>query len=156
MDFRQLDTLLEVFGEAMIEQSGLPDVHRRLRAILGQCDELAELDRVIGSVSATMKRLEGALMQTRLLPISTVFGRYARMVRDVARDQRKPVRMVTEGGDTLLDKTILDRLGEPLVHLLTNAVVHGLEPEADRRRLGQAGRRERSRCGPRPSPTGPW
>jgi two-component system chemotaxis sensor kinase CheA len=137
VDFRQLDTLLEIFGEAMIEQSGLPDVHRRLRAILGQCDELAEFDRVIGSVSATMKRLEGALMQTRLLPISTVFGRYARMVRDVARDQRKPVRMVTEGGDTLLDKTILDRLGEPLVHLLTNAVVHGLEPEADRRRLGK-------------------
>jgi two-component system chemotaxis sensor kinase CheA len=137
VDFRQLDTLLEIFGEAMIEQSGLPDVHRRLRAILGQCDELAELDRVIGSVGATMKRLESALMETRLLPISTVFGRYARMVRDVARDQRKPVRMVTEGGDTLLDKTILDRLGEPLVHLLTNAVVHGLEPEADRRRLGK-------------------
>ncbi len=137
VDFRQLDTLLEIFGEAMIEQSGLPDVHRRLRAILGHCDELAELDRVIGTVGATMKRLEGALMQTRLLPISTVFGRYARMVRDVARDERKLIRLVTEGGDTLLDKTILDRLGEPLVHLLTNAVVHGVEPEAERRRVGK-------------------
>jgi two-component system chemotaxis sensor kinase CheA len=137
VDFRQLDTLLEIFGEAMIEQSGLPDVHRRLRAILGHCDELAELDRVIGAVAATMKRLEGALMQTRLLPISTVFGRYARMVRDVAREERKPVRLVTEGGDTLLDKTILDRLGEPLVHLLSNAVVHGVESEAERRRLGK-------------------
>jgi two-component system chemotaxis sensor kinase CheA len=137
VDFRQLDTLLEIFGEAMIEQSGLPDVHRRLRAILGNCDELAELDRVIGAVGATMKRLEGALMQTRLLPISTVFGRYARMVRDVARDERKGVRLVTAGGDTLLDKTILDRLGEPLVHLLTNAVVHGVESEAERRRLGK-------------------
>jgi two-component system chemotaxis sensor kinase CheA len=137
VDFRQLDALLEIFGEAMIEQSGLPDVHRRLRAILGHCDELAELDRVIGAVAATMKRLEGALMQTRLLPISTVFGRYARMVRDVAREERKPIRLVTEGGDTLLDKTILDRLGEPLVHLLSNAVVHGVEPEAERRRLGK-------------------
>jgi two-component system chemotaxis sensor kinase CheA len=138
VDFRQLDTLLEIFGEAMIEQSGLPDVHQRLRAILGHCDELAELDRVVGALGATMKRLEGALMQTRLLPISTVFTRYARMVRDVARDEHKPVRLVTEGGDTLLDKTILDRLGEPLVHLLTNAVVHGVEPEAERRRLGKA------------------
>jgi two-component system chemotaxis sensor kinase CheA len=137
VDFRQLDTLLEIFGEAMIEQSGLPDVHRRLRAILGHCDELAELDRIVGAVEATMKRLEGALMQTRLLPISTVFARYARMVRDVAREERKPVRMVTEGGDTLLDKTILDRLGEPLVHLLTNAVAHGVEPEAERRRRGK-------------------
>ena len=137
VDFRQLDTLLEIFGEAMIEQSGLPDVHRRLRAILGHCDELAELDRIIGAVEATMKRLEGALMQTRLLPISTVFARYARMVRDVAKEERKPVRLVTEGGETLLDKTILDRLGEPLVHLLTNAVVHGVEPEAERRRRGK-------------------
>jgi two-component system chemotaxis sensor kinase CheA len=137
VDFRQLDTLLEIFGEAMIEQSGLPDVHRRLRAILGHCDELAELDRIVGAVEATMKRLEGALMQTRLLPISTVFARYARMVRDVAREERKPVRLVTEGGDTLLDKTILDRLGEPLVHLLTNAVAHGVEPEAERRRRGK-------------------
>ncbi len=137
VDFRQLDTLLEIFGEATIEQSGLPDVHRRLRAILGNCEELAELDRVITAVGATMKRLEGALMQTRLLPISAVFGRYARMVRDVAREERKPVRLVTEGGDTLLDKTILDRLGEPLVHLLTNAVVHGVEPEAERRRVGK-------------------
>ncbi|HET8622943.1 MAG TPA: Hpt domain-containing protein, partial [Gemmatimonadales bacterium] len=138
VDFRQLDTLLEIFGEAMIEQSGLPDVHRRLRAILGHCDELGELDRVVGALGATMKRLEGALMQTRLLPISTVFARYARMVRDVAREEHKPVRLATEGGDTLLDKTILDRLGEPLVHLLTNAVVHGVEPEAERRRLGKA------------------
>lgn len=137
VDFRQLDALLEIFGEAMIEQSGLPDVHRRLRAILGHCDELAELDRIIGAVEATMKRLEGALMQTRLLPIATVFARYARMVRDVAKEERKPVRLVTEGGDTLLDKTILDRLGEPLVHLLTNAVVHGVEPEAERRRRGK-------------------
>ena len=137
VDFRQLDALLEIFGEATIEQSGLPDVHRRLRAILGHCDELAELDRVVGAVSATMKRLEAALMQTRLLPISTVFTRYARMVRDVARDEQKPVRLVTDGGDTLLDKTILDRLGEPLVHLLTNAVVHGVETEAERRRLGK-------------------
>ncbi len=137
LDFRQLDAVLEIFGEAMIEQSGLPDVHRRLRAILGNCEELAELDRAVGALGATMKRLEGALMQTRLLPISTVFGRYARMVRDVARDERKPIRLVTEGGDTLLDKTILDRLGEPLVHLLTNAVVHGVEPEAERRRAGK-------------------
>ncbi|MGH7628172.1 MAG: chemotaxis protein CheA [Gemmatimonadales bacterium] len=137
VDSRQLDTLLEIFGEATIEQSGLPDVHRRLRAILGNCEEVTELDRVITAVGATMERLEGALMQTRLLPISTVFGRYARMVRDVAREERKPVRLVTEGGGTLLDKTILDRLGEPLVHLLTNAVVHGVEPEAERRRLGK-------------------
>ncbi|HEU5169658.1 MAG TPA: chemotaxis protein CheW [Gemmatimonadales bacterium] len=137
VDFQRLDTLLEIFGEAMIAQSALPDAHRRLRAILGNCDETAELEQVVTVLGATMKRLEAALMQTRLLPISTVFGRFNRLVRDVARGEGKQVRLVTDGGDTLLDKTILDRLGEPLVHLLTNAVVHGVEAEAERRHCGK-------------------
>jgi len=76
-------------------------------------------------------------MQTRLLPIATVFGRFGRAVRDLARDEQKRVRLVTEGDETLLDKTILDRLGEPLVHLLSNAIVHGVEPEAERVAAGK-------------------
>ena len=137
VDFRRLDTLLEIFGEAMIEQSALAEVYRRLASRIGAGPELADLDRVVVALGATMKRLESALMQTRLLPISTVFGRFTRSVRDLARDERKKVRLVIEGGDTLLDKTILDRLGEPLVHLLSNAVVHGVEPEAERLRAGK-------------------
>jgi two-component system, chemotaxis family, sensor kinase CheA len=86
-----------------------------------------------------MKRLETALMQTRMLPVSTVFGRFPRAVRDLAVGEKKRVRLVVEGGDTLLDKTVLDRLGEPLVHLLSNAVVHGVEPEAERLRAGKPG-----------------
>jgi len=136
-DFRRLDALLEIFGEAMIEQSALTEVHRRLATRVGSGPELADLDRVVGALGATMKRLETALMQTRLLPISTVFGRFTRAVRDLARDERKRVRLVIEGGETLLDKTILDRLGEPLVHLLSNAVVHGVEPETERVSAGK-------------------
>ncbi|HZM26645.1 MAG TPA: chemotaxis protein CheA [Gemmatimonadales bacterium] len=138
VDFRRLDNLLEIFGEAMIEQSALADVYRRLAARLGSSPELTDLDRVVVALGATMKRLETALMQTRLLPLSTVFGRFTRSVRDLARDQRKKVRLVIEGGDTLLDKTILDRLGEPLVHLVSNAVVHGVESESERARVGKA------------------
>jgi len=137
VDFRRLDALLEIFGEAMIEQSALAEVYRRLASRVEPGPELADLVRVVGALGATMKRLETALMQTRLLPISTVFGRFTRSVRDLARDERKRVRLVIEGGDTLLDKTILDRLGEPLVHLLSNAVVHGVERESDRAAAGK-------------------
>jgi chemotaxis protein histidine kinase CheA len=137
VDFRRLDTLLEIFGEAMIEQSALTEVYRRLAARLGSGAEVADLDRVVVALGATMKRLETALMQTRMLPISTVFGRFTRAVRDLAREERKRVRLVIDGGETLLDKTILDRLGEPLVHLLSNAVVHGVEPEAERLGAGK-------------------
>ena len=72
-----------------------------------------------------------------MLPVSTVFGRFTRLVRDVARSEGKRVRLVANGGETLLDKTVLDRLGEPLVHLLTNAIVHGIEPEAERVAAGK-------------------
>jgi two-component system chemotaxis sensor kinase CheA len=137
VDFRRLDTMLEIFGEAMIERSALLEVYRALTARYGNGPEVAALDRAVSALGATMKRLETALMQTRLLPIATVFGRFGRAVRDLAREERKRVRLVTEGDDTRLDKTILDRLGEPLVHLLSNAIVHGVEPEAERVRAGK-------------------
>ena len=89
-----------------------------------------------------------------MLPVSTVFGRFTRLVRDVARSEGKRVRLVATGGETLLDKTVLDRLGEPLVHLLTNAIVHGIEPEA-RARSPRVSRPRRRWCfGRRRSPTG--
>ena len=137
VDFRRLDALLEIFGEAMIERSALLEVHRQLAARYGARAEITDLDRVVTALGATMKRLETALMQTRLLPIARVFSRFGRSVRDLARAEHKRVRLVTEGDDTLLDKTILDRLGEPLVHLVSNAVVHGIEPEAERLAAGK-------------------
>ena len=138
VDFRRLDAMLEIFGEAMIERSALLEAYRGLARRYGNSAEVADLDRAVSSLGATMKRLETALMQTRLLPISTVFGRFGRSVRDLAREEKKRVRLVIEGDDTRLDKTILDRLGEPLVHLLSNAIVHGVETEAERTRIGKA------------------
>ena len=137
IDFRLLDTMLEIFGESMIDHAALHDAHRRLLQRLGASPELSDLDRTLLSLDSTMKRFENALMRTRMLPVSTVFGRFTRLVRDVARSERKRVRLVAAGGDTLLDKTVLDRLGEPLVHLLTNAIVHGIESEADRVAAGK-------------------
>ena len=137
IDFRLLDTMLEIFGESMIDHAALHDAHRRLLQRLGASTELSDLDRTLLSLDSTMKRFENALMRTRMLPVSTVFGRFTRLVRDVARSERKRVRLVATGGETLLDKTVLDRLGEPLVHLLTNAIVHGLESEEDRVAAGK-------------------
>jgi len=137
IDFRLLDTMLEIFGESMIDHAALHDAHRRLLHRLGACPEVSDLDRTLLSLDSTMKRFENALMRTRMLPVSTVFGRFTRLVRDVARSEGKRVRLVANGGETLLDKTVLDRLGEPLVHLLTNAIVHGIETEAERVAAGK-------------------
>ena len=89
------------------------------------------------SLQKTLTRLESTLMETRLLPVSTVFGRFPRLVRDVAHAEGKKVRLEVSGGETALDKAVLDRLGEPLLHLVSNAVVHGLERPEERTRAGK-------------------
>ena len=140
MDFRRLDALQEIVGEAIIAQSRLRDIQRRMATHLGFTEETAELDASINAVEKTTQKLEDAVMATRLVPLSGVFGRFARLVRDAAQSSGKQVRLETAGGDTRLDKAIVDRLGEPLVHLITNAVVHGVERE-DVRRTGASPRR---------------
>jgi two-component system chemotaxis sensor kinase CheA len=137
VDFRRLDAMLEVLGEGMIEQAAVADLYRVLAAKRGATAELADLDRALAAVQKTFKQLEGILMETRLIPISTVFGRFPRLVRELARARQKQIRVITSGGEIPLDKAVLDRLSEPLVHLLTNAVVHGIETPEERARAGK-------------------
>ena len=137
VDFRRLDAMLEVLGEGLIQHSALADVYRRLFRRFGACEEMGELDQVVLALQKTLTRLESTLMETRLLPVSTVLGRFPRMVRDVAHAEGKKVRLEVTGGETSLDKAVLDRLGEPLMHLLSNAVAHGLERPEDRLKVGK-------------------
>jgi two-component system, chemotaxis family, sensor kinase CheA len=137
VDFRRLDAMLEVLGEGMIEQAAVAELYRGLVRKIGATNELTELDRALTSLQKTLKRLEGILMETRLLPVSSVFSRFPRLVRELAQARQKRVQVVTSGGDIPLDKAILDRIGEPLVHLLTNAVVHGIESPEERSRAGK-------------------
>jgi two-component system chemotaxis sensor kinase CheA len=137
VDFRRLDAMLEVLGEGMIEQAAVAELYRSLARKMGVTGEVADLDRTLTALQKTLKRLEGILMETRLLPVSSVFGRFPRLVREMAEAKRKRVRVVTIGGEIPLDKAVLDRIHEPLVHLLTNSLVHGIETPAERTRLGK-------------------
>lgn len=137
VDFRRLDAMLEVLGEGMIEQEAVAEFYRRLARTVRAPDELSDLDRGLAALRKTLKRLESILMETRLLPISTVFSRFPRLVRDLAQAEKKPVRVITSGSEISLDKAVLDRIGEPLTHLLTNAVVHGIESPEERARAGK-------------------
>jgi two-component system chemotaxis sensor kinase CheA len=129
VDFRRLDTLLEVLGEGLIEHSAVVEAYRQ--------KDLGDLDRAIVALEKTMKRLEAVVMGIRLLPISTVFGRFPRLLRDIAHGEGKRVRLSVSGGETALDKAVLDRLHEPLLHLLNNAVAHGVESADERRAAGK-------------------
>ena len=137
VDFRRLDAMLEVLGEGLIQHATLAEAYRGLARLTPASEELDRLDQAVVALQKTLKRLESTLMETRLLPISTVFGRFPRMVRDTAEAEGKRVRLVQGGGETPLDKAVLDRLSEPLVHLVTNAIVHGMEPGDVRRGAGK-------------------
>ena len=137
IDFRRLDAMLEVLGEGLIQHSSLVELYRRLSRKVGACAELEELDQTVLSLQKTLTRLESTLMEARLLPVSTVLSRFPRLVRDVAHAEGKKVRLQVSGGETSLDKAVLDRLGEPLLHLVSNAVAHGLERPEERARAGK-------------------
>lgn len=96
----------------------------------GLADDGARLESTVG-------RLEDRVRHIRLLPLATVFAPFARMVRDLAREQGKEAELVVEGGDITVDKRVLEEMKDPLMHLLRNAVDHGIEPPAERERLGK-------------------
>lgn len=85
-----------------------------------------------------LDELEGTVKEVRLLPLSSIFGRYPRAVRDLAKEQSKRVKLYLTGGELQVDKQVLEKIGEPLLHLVRNAVDHGIEPPAEREAAGKA------------------
>jgi two-component system chemotaxis sensor kinase CheA len=97
----------------------------------------AELRSIIDSLSRLTDELQNEIMETRLIPVSQVFDRFPRIVRDVAKDTGKRVRFEITGQDIKLDRTVLDEIGDPLIHMLRNAVDHGIEAPDVRKRSGK-------------------
>ena len=110
VDFRRLDAMLEVLGEGLIQHSALAEAYRELARRAAPASSWTELDRPWSRWRRRSSGSSPTLMETRLLPISTVFGRFPRMVRDMAEAEGKRVRLVRAGGETALDKAVLDRL----------------------------------------------
>ncbi len=128
VDLRRLDTLMDLIGELVTERGRLNDVAARW---VGQDPEIDEVAVQISRLSAD---LQNEIILARMTPVWQVFDRFPRLVRDVARQLDKQVSFRVEGKEIELDREILDALGDPLVHLLRNAVDHGIEPPAERKR----------------------
>jgi two-component system chemotaxis sensor kinase CheA len=115
----KLDGLVNMVGELVTVSSRLTQV------AAGQQD--SQLTQVAEEVERLVADLRDTTMSVRMLPIGTIFGKFKRLVRDLARDLGKEINLVMEGGDTELDKTVIDRLNDPLVHLIRNSIDHGIE-----------------------------
>jgi two-component system chemotaxis sensor kinase CheA len=128
VDLRRLDTLMDLIGELVTARGRLNELAARQ---LGQDPAMDDIAIQISRLSA---ELQSEIIQARMTPVWQVFDRFPRLVRDVARQLGKQVAFRVEGKEIELDRAILDELGDPLMHLLRNAVDHGIEPPAERKR----------------------
>jgi two-component system, chemotaxis family, sensor kinase CheA len=128
VDLRRLDALMNQVGELVIARD-------RLRRLVGF--ETPELTETVDQASRLIGELQDEIMRARLAPVSQVFDRFPRLVRDAARTLGKKVDFVIEGKEIELDRSMLDEIGDPLVHLLRNSLDHGIEAPAERRAHGK-------------------
>ncbi len=122
----KLDSLMDVVGELVIVQSQLLETAR------AHADNGSPLQRNVAQLSRITKELQHTAMSMRMIPIKPTFQKMERLARDLARDFGKKVHFATGGEDTELDRTVVEEIGDPLVHMVRNALDHGLESTADR------------------------
>jgi two-component system chemotaxis sensor kinase CheA len=135
--FGKLDALLNQVGELIQAGSALEDLVERNRLALETAGIRRALLERVETLGRVAEALQTAAMDLRLVPVRRVFSRFPSLVRDLAREEAKQVRVVLEGEDTELDKSTVDVLAEPLLHLVRNAVDHGIGTPAEREARGK-------------------
>jgi two-component system chemotaxis sensor kinase CheA len=133
----RLDALMNLVGELVTDRTRLAQIEGMLRTQYGKTEHVAALDETISRMGQVVDQLQEQVMQARLLPIAHLFDKCPRLVRDAARTAGKQVNLVIEGQSTELDRSIIEAIGDPLIHLLRNAVDHGLEPPQVRSAAGK-------------------
>ncbi|WP_282271264.1 chemotaxis protein CheA [Stenotrophomonas sp. PS02298] len=119
VDTKRLDAIVNLIGELVLARNRLKTLRMRLK------DE--ELDRAVSTLDIATARLQSAVMRTRMQPVGKVFSRFPKVARDVARSLQKEVDLELIGADTELDRNLVEALADPLVHLVRNAIDHGVE-----------------------------
>ncbi|GIP55626.1 chemotaxis protein CheA [Paenibacillus vini] len=122
----RLEHLMNLVGELVIDQTRIHQVERTQRRRFSD-DSVEELGHISDHLSRIIGDLQESVMKTRMLPIEQLFNRFPRMVRDLSRDLGKEIELVIEGKDTELDRTLIEEIADPLIHLIRNAVDHGIE-----------------------------
>ena len=136
IDVKKIEDLMNLVGELVLERNRLLRVFQRLHEEF-QSKTVDELETVMSSMDRIVGDLQLAVMKTRMQPVKRLFQKFPRVVRDLARMLGKEVDLVLEGEDAEMDKTVLEKLEEPLIHLIRNAVDHGIETPDERERLGK-------------------
>lgn len=129
VDLERIDKLMNMVSELVIYRTRLEQIVLNYKS--------PELSETLEQVGRTTTDLQDLVMKIRMLPLDTVFNRFPRMIRDVSVELNKEINFIIEGADTELDRTVIDEIGEPLIHLLRNAADHGIESKEERIAAGK-------------------
>ena len=129
VDIDKLDTLMNLMGELVINKVRLEQI--------GQTHRLGELTETLEQMDRVTTDLQNIVMKVRMVPVSQVFNRFPRMVRDVTKELNKEINLTIEGEETELDRTVIDEIGDPIMHLLRNSLDHGVEMPDEREAKGK-------------------
>jgi two-component system chemotaxis sensor kinase CheA len=135
----RLEALMNLVGELVLEKNRIGAIARKLAHAIGSTHhELSEQAALAaGGLDRIAADIQTAVMRTRLQPLDKLFGKYPRLIRDLAGKTGKKIELVIEGGETEVDRSVIEELGDPLVHLLRNAADHGLELPDERVKRGK-------------------
>ncbi|MCL6474435.1 MAG: chemotaxis protein CheA [Firmicutes bacterium] len=137
VDVARLDTLLNLVGELVIDRTRIAQLGREFEARSQHDDLVDSLLEAAGHIGRITDELQEHIMKARMLPIEHVFNRFPRMIRDLAQKFGKEVRLVMEGQETELDRSVIEIISDPLIHMLRNSVDHGIEPPEVREAAGK-------------------
>jgi two-component system chemotaxis sensor kinase CheA len=137
VDQVKIDRLMNLIGEMVVSKNALPYLANRAETIFGVRELSREIKTQYGVINRIAEEMQDAIMQVRMMPVSFVFQRFPRLVRDISRKLGKEVNLILEGEDTEADKNIIESLGDPLVHIVRNSLDHGFELPEVRRAVGK-------------------
>ncbi len=136
VDIRKLDALMNVVGELAIVRGSIARLAERLRAE-GQRQLTTEIQRLHRSFERRLAEMQAGILEVRMVPLGQVFDRLARVVRQIGREMQKEIRLVITGSETEIDKLIVEELSDPLMHMIRNAIDHGIETSSRRAEVGK-------------------
>lgn len=136
VDINKLDELMNLIGKLAVLRGGLSDLTESARSE-GHGRLGAQLNQLAHKFERSLRELQGGLLEVRMVPLAQVFERLTRVVRQTSRDLNKEVRLVVTGAETEIDKLIVEELSDPLMHIIRNAIDHGIEDAEERERIGK-------------------
>ncbi len=137
VDIERLDNVMNLVGELVLARNRLFNISSKLEIKYADDDLSSTLAQVVAGLNLVTTDLQLAVMKTRMQPVKKVFSKFPRMVRDLSRELGKDIELLISGEETELDKSVIEEIGDPLVHLIRNSVDHGVEDKETRKLNGK-------------------